>query len=244
MRKLSPSSTRLIPCFCLLASALYIAPASAQTTTAAEPVMAPIAAAPASSLLSISLPPNSKLRFDLDARDKELLGVVKSLLEGFNGDGLYNILKPKFERITPTGEATTASKAPDDIKTTAMVQMLADVDLETMLEDVNHIRVVAFETPRAADRAKAMAAAAGTLKYYEDAYITREGGRRILRADFDDMQVLGVSFPKGGFGLVFSGAGYYGPGMGVVIRSDGYPNLKSVGPLTTALALLFSPNPR
>lgn len=60
-----------------------------------------------------------------------------------------------------------------------------------------------------------------------------------MRADFDQVQVLTVGFPNQGFAVVFQA-----PGVGAVLRSDGYPNLESVGPLALAMFLRFAPAPR
>jgi hypothetical protein len=75
------------------------------------------------------------------------------------------------------------------------------------------------------------------VSYYEQRYLAGEGGRRIVRGDFDDVQMLTVGFPGRGFAMVFQA-----PGMGVVIRADGYPNFEGIGPFVMATLLRFAPS--
>jgi len=212
-----------------LATALFCA-ATAHAQTATPPESAPAANVPAPAVLSVSLPPNARLRFDLDAQDEDVLGVVKSLLRGFNGARLK-------DAVRSLQNAPSSGSAPDPVSAGALA-VLSDADLQTMLENVHHLRVVAFETPRNYGNARmgnAESRSVSVLNYYQAAYIEREGGRRVMRADFDDVQLLGVGFQNRGFALVVQA-----PGLGFVMRADGYPNLESVGPLATAAVLFFS----
>lgn len=200
---------------------------NAPPSEAAAPTVAPPAPP---SVLSVSLPPQARLRFDLDAQDEDVLGVVKSLLRGFNGANLKDMVRSMKDSASPSsGPASDASG-------TATLAMLSDADLGTMLENVHHLRVVVFETPRDyGNRSKQIALSSSVLSYYQSAYIEREGGRRIMRADLDDVQMIGVGFPNHGFALVLQG-----PGVGAVVRADGYPNLESVGPLAMTAMLFFT----
>ncbi len=130
----------------------------------------------------------------------------------------------------------------------AAVQILSDADLESILSRINHARFVVFETPNPyaggtysyqASRARATKTSQSTIAYYENAYLTREGGRRIARGDFDDVQMLMVGFGERGFALVIGA-----PSMGVVIRADGYPNFEGLGPLLMGMGLLVAPGMR
>lgn len=205
-----------------------------------EPAPATVQAAPtvaAPEVLSIALPPNARLRFDLDAQDDDVLGVVKSLMRGFNGSSLKEMLDSPAPAPAPNGAAPTSSGE------LAVLRVLSDADLGTMLENVHHLRVVAFETTNNYDNPKAqIALSKSVLDFYSQAYLTREGGRRVMRADFDDVQVLGVRFGSGGFrNNVFHTASFalvvQVPGGGMVFRGDGYPNFESVGPLIMAATL-------
>ncbi len=110
---------------------------------------------------------------------------------------------------------------------------LSDTDLKTILADIHHLRLVVFETPNNyGNRSAQIKSSNSVLNYYSAAYLTREGGRRTLRADIDEVQMIGVSFPSGGFAMVLSG-----PGFGVVMRGDGYPNLEGIGPLVMGATL-------
>jgi hypothetical protein len=225
------------PCVVALSFLASISGARAQTEPRANAVQ-PVQPVVAPSILSVPLPPNARLRFDLDAQDEDVLGVTKSLLRGFNGFSVKEILGLTGsiggpQKTLPTGPTS-------DLNTAASLAMVSDADLKTMLEDVHHLRVVFFETPRSySNRNKMVATSQSVFSYYRAAYLTREGGRQVLRADFDDVQMLGVGFPNRGFALVLQG-----PGMGAVLRCDGYPNLESVGPLAMAAFLRFAPPAR
>jgi len=216
---------RTVAVACLFASCAHAR--NAPSSKAASPTVATPAPP---SVLSVPLPPQARLRFDLDAQDEDVLGVVKSLLRGFNGAHLKDAVRALKDPASPSSGPT--SNASGD----AALRMLSDTDLETMLRDVHHLRVVAFETPRDPGNSRGQSALSrSVLNYYQSAYIEREGGRRIMRADLDGVQMVGVGFPNHGFGLVLQG-----PGVGAVVRADGYPNLESVGPLAMTALLIFT----
>ncbi|HVF10526.1 MAG TPA: hypothetical protein VNA16_06975 [Abditibacteriaceae bacterium] len=240
--------------------ALLLAAAFAPTVAAqdaAPPPAAPPPAAPStatvspSSILSVPLPPYARLRLDLDTRDDDILGVVKSYFRGFNGHSLKALLKSVGVADVVPGTPPAAGGAPSsqnpvdlDLDKAAVLQLMSNSDLETLLRDVHHLRVVVFETrkPPTAARKKGTAPQAAPPKpqsvvaYYEQAYLTREGGRRIMRGDFDDVQVLTVGFPQRGFAMVVQS-----PSTSVVVRADGYPNFEGAGPLMMAMMLRFTP---
>jgi hypothetical protein len=99
-------------------------------------------------ILSIALPPNARLRMDVDARDEDLLGVVKSMLRGFKGQSLKELLSsPNFlGKSASAGNGATGATSVD-VGQAAAIQLLSDADLETILRDINHMRVVFFEMP-------------------------------------------------------------------------------------------------
>lgn len=196
-------------------------------------------------ILSVAMPPNARLRFDLDAQDEDVLGLVKSLLRGFNGQSLKGLLDSMNSSTAslnandgamPSTPATGSSTIIDK----ATIQMLADADLGSLLRDVSHLRVVYFEVPisrrTTSSSGSTPANALGVVSFYQQKYINGEGGRRIARADFDEAQMLTVGFPGRGFAVVLQ----Y-PGAGIVVRADGYPNLESVGPIAMAAFLHFAP---
>jgi hypothetical protein len=184
-------------------------------------------------ILSVSMPPYARLRLDVDARDEDVLGVAKSMLRGFKGQNLKPILDAVVGRA-----GRFSSSAPLDLEKAAVLQFLSDADLGTILRDVRHVRFVVFEesAARPASYSASRAKPQSVISYYEQEYLTRQGGRRIARADLDAGQLLAVGFPDGGFGAVFSSYG-----TGVVFRSDGYPNFESIGPLALAGMLQFKP---
>src|SRR4051794_15048944 len=95
--------------FCTLAA--IGSGASAQMAVPATPTPA----VQTSSILSVALPPQGRLRFDMDARDEDLLGVVKSLLRGFNTKSLKPLL--------PSKATDAKAAAPLNAEMTAMIQL-------------------------------------------------------------------------------------------------------------------------
>jgi hypothetical protein len=229
------------------------ATSAATTTTAAQFGAVP---PPASSILSVALPPYARLRWDMDVRDEDMLGVIKSFFRGFNGQSLKELLN----WAKTSGMASDATTGSDKVATSgtardldklAAVRLLSDADLGTMLRDINHMRVVVFEMPRSTPRRSSVTQAVpsgGTanrpalqtvVNFYEQRYLAGEGGRRMVRGDFDDVQMLTVGFPGRGFAAVFQA-----PGMGIVVRADGYPNFEGIGPFVMATLLRFAPPSR
>jgi hypothetical protein len=262
--------------FALLASTAFAQTVSAQTGSeqtapASSAAMANIADAPATTIapmavgaspasgtppapgiLSVALPPYARLRFDMDVRDDDMLGVIKSFFRGFNGQSLKELLNWMKSSGGATGSAAGTDRGVSanlarDLDKVAMVQLLSDADLGTMLRDISHMRVVVFEMPPTARRPSAPQGTAGSdsanrpvpqtvVAYYEQRYLVGEGGRRIMRGDFDEVQMFTVGFPQRGFAMVFQA-----PGIGVVVRADGYPNFEGIGPFVMATLLRFTP---
>ena len=220
----------------------------AQTSIVLPAAAIDVAPQPQLSILSVAMPPQARLRLDVDARDEDILGVVKSLLRGFKGQSLKAMLSAPNAASAPTpANGAASSNASVDTFQTAALQLLSEADLETVLRDVKHLRIVFFEVPYSrrpyrsgnASQSASRPATQSVVSFYEQAYITREGGHRIARMDFDDVQMLTVGFPQRGFAMVFQA-----PGMGFVVRADGYPNLESVGPLAMGMMGLMMPSAR
>ena len=236
------------PFLALLISSALAPTAFAQSDDTTSSNAYPNATFSAPSILSISLPPNARLRLDVDARDEDILGMVKSLLRGFNGQSLKSLMDSAKAPSTPPVDndadappppSTPPAKSSAEIDK-ATIKMLSDADLGTLLQNINHLRVVAFELPnsqRGYSGSKSTPARnQAVISYYEQKYVGLEGGRRVARADFDEMQMLMVGFPNRGFAVVLQA-----PGMGFVMRSDGYPNFESVGPIAMSAFLQMAP---
>lgn len=220
------------------ACSAFAGSASAQSTA---PAVSPPAAAtaPASTILSVSLPPNARLRLDLDARNEDVLGVVKSFLDGVNGYELDRIMPSASAPGATVPGSGSETKAFPNVEKLGMLKVLSDVDMSTLLQDVHHIRVVAFQMPYRYGVRQSVKEQQAVIRYYEQAYVTREGGRRIAIADLDDTQLLTIGFPGGGFALVMQIQN-----AGLVVRSDGYPNLDSLGKIVLAAGLQLSASSR
>lgn len=184
---------------------------------------------------SVGMPPNARLRLDIDARDEDILGVVKSLLRGLNGQNLQGMMSPLNSAGllpgTPPVEGQPAAAA---------ANRFSDTDLGSLLRNITHLRIVFFETALPPSSTSVKKKPAFTpqplMSYYEKRFVTEAGGRRIVRADFDDTQMLMVGFGKSGCAIVMQA-----PGKGVVIRTDGYPDLEGIGPLVAAAFSSFGP---
>lgn len=200
------------------------APIIATTTPAIMPAAAP---SPVSSL-AIPLPPGAKVQMEIDASDDDLLGVVKSLLKGFNGQTLLPPVKGKSD-AKPGGRFSA---------------MLNDANLADVFKDVTRIHFVLVEMPPVKTALVApkpgKAGAAKTLlpdpepdqtAFYEGTY-RAEGGHRIVFSNSEDTHFLMVSFGHArGFALVIQS-----PGTLAVARADGYPNLEKLTALGMTLA--------
>jgi ribosomal protein L12E/L44/L45/RPP1/RPP2 len=101
-----------------------------------------VAIAPEQSILSVSMPPYARLRLDVNARDEDVLGVVKSFLRGFKGKNLQDMIAS----MSRPGAADIQAPATNDITKSSAVKTLSEADLETVLGSINHARFVVFET--------------------------------------------------------------------------------------------------
>lgn len=218
MRLLSAS---LLP---LALTAGILLPFSAAHAQQAEPPapapMAPLSVtAPPASLsdmapLALPSPPGTKLRFEMDARSEDLLGLVKSFLKG-----LGETKKP--------GSTLTSTAPVNPIE-----EALENGNLADILKDVNHFHFTVWEVPPGAKLGVRPAASAlatlDTNSFYEAAF-QPEGAHRILFTDADEYKLVMVGFPnQHGFAFAASDLTPAAGGYIVAARSDGYPNMEAL----------------
>ena len=215
-----------------LTALLLCLPVQAQQAAAPTAVSASPAAAatPAPLPLPISSPPGAKLRFEMDARSEDLLGLVKSFLKGFSD-----------VPASAKGAAGTPAAASNPIE-----EVLRDGNLADILKDVNHVHFMVWEVPalkppvpvltppvKPGKASSALVAtppaavftpsALDTNAFYEEAF-GHEGAHRIVFTDADELKLLMVGFPdRRGFAFAVSGGGYV-----AVSRADGYPNAEAL----------------
>jgi len=219
---------------------IAVAPAAnaqAPATPAAGNTTATVTAV-APDVLSVPLPPYARLRVDMDARDEDMLGVIKSFFNGFDATGLRELLPPVS---SPSNAPGARPGPPVNLDSAAALQLMSDANLSTILENINRIRLVAYEPRRTNANRNWEYRRSGkdqkeAIAFFEQKYIEREGGRRMLKADFDEMQMLMVAFPNNGFAVVVQSSDF-----GLVIRADGYPDFSGLGPLVMAAMVKFAP---
>ena len=236
---------------------LLTAPALAQqpvpmptAVPAATPAPSAVpATAPADQPLAIPVPANARVRVDFDTRGDDLLGIMKDFLKGFNGDSVIGSLDAA--RAVRPPKAGVAPQGPLD-PSASLLRLADEADLGRLLQDVNHVHLVYMEVPSGlahpalhrtpGDLASPALPPAALqdlpkmMSFYEAAFVG-EGGHRILWADGDDMArvlMVGFSQPRG-YALVVQA-----PGALVALRTDGYPNPQSFGPLMSLSAAEFS----
>ena len=170
-----------------------------------------LAADPAPHPLPVPVPPGATVVLEVDAHDDDLLGMVKSLLKGINGQALESMLG--------AGENTQLPGRGPQAEMSVLTKMLSSVNLGEMFQEVRQLHFVVF-TPAQGSSPAAM------LKFYDDPF-TAAGGRctASLNCPGMMMKLYGFQNPLG-MGLVIPG-----PNITIAARTEGYPNFQGVGPM-------------
>lgn len=222
MRSLSAS---LLP-FALTAGVLLPLSAAHAQQAAPASMTAPSASLSDMAPLALPSPPGAKLRFEMDARSEDLLGLVKSFLKGLGE--------------TRKGETVSANTAPA-APINPIEEALENGNLADILKDVNHFHFVVWEVPPPASSSAGAAkpllkpsvpvsalAALDTNSFYETAF-QPEGAHRVLFTDADEYKLVMVGFPgQHGFAFAASDITPAAGGYIVAARSDGYPNMEAL----------------
>ena len=193
---------RTVPALLLLLGVALAAPACAQAPdvvtfgpglTQTAPTVAPA--------LPIPVPPGVVVQVEMDGRDGDLLGMVKSLLAG--------AASPKTNARTQAGANANPFAA-----------FLGDGQLTALLKDIHHLHVLSFKT------AEPPAAGGQTdfLAFYEKPF-EAEGGHRLLYLSEQKVVTVGFDQPRGFAAVVQSS------GTVFVVRADGYPDMTVIGNL-------------
>lgn len=167
--------------------------------------------------LPIPLPPGATVQFEVDARQEDLLGMAKSLVNG---------LQKSMEGQPKPGAALTASPASGEA---AFFQQLLSQDFSKVLKDVNHVHIVGF------------AAKAGEPldvdAFYESPWI-QAGGRRLAWVNGGPGQrllIVGFNAPRGFAAVLQSSEKTF------AVRADGYPDLEALAPILMAMVRMGAP---
>ncbi|MBC8102531.1 MAG: hypothetical protein H7Z41_08065 [Cytophagales bacterium] len=246
----------------LVATALF----TASPARASSPQGAP-ATAPAPSLspvrqdlpLLIPIAPGTRVTLEVDARDDDLLGVVKQLLMGLQKSVPTPPKKPVVAQAKPktaAGKKTAAAKPaavpvanPAPNEGDDFLAFVRTTRINEVLKEIRHIHVVTVEpsaaeklsgpggtegavSPPTADVKAAEIAADKMIAFYEEAF-RKEGGRRVLwsnRGGTSRILMSGFDLPRRNFALVVQS----GPGKYTIFRADGYPNAEAVSRIISA----------
>lgn len=204
----------------LPSSAAHAQQAVPPTQTPAAPAAAPAAPLPETAILAIPTPPEAKLRFEMDARSEDLLGLVKSFLKGVGETNGTN----------PAKSSTALSSAPAT-PINPIEEALKNGNLADILKDVNHLHFVVWElpsVPKPNAPAEAKAAPLDISAFYEGSF-QAEGAHRILFTDADEYKLVMVGFPgRHGFAFAASALPTAGGGYVAAARADGYPNMEAL----------------
>ena len=207
-------------------------PASAAPVSVSPPPVPP----PETAALAIVAPPGARLRFEMDARSEDLLGLVKSFLKGIGET-----------KGTAAARANAAPPAGPVPPVNPIEEALENGNLADILKDVNHLHFVVWELPpppsaptpsTAAKPLTKVAASAAppptpspafdTNAFYEGAF-QAEGAHRVLYTDADEFKLVMVGFPDHhGYAFVASDLPASGGGYIAAARADGYPNMEAL----------------
>ena len=235
--------TLLLPLALAAATLLPVSDAFAQQAASPLPASAapvsvspPPAPPPETAALAIVAPPGARLRFEMDARSEDLLGLVKSFLKGIGET--KGTAAAKANAAPPVGPVPPVNP---------IEEALENGNLADILKDVNHLHFVVWElppppsTPTPSTAAKPLTKAAAsaappptpslafdTNAFYEGAF-QAEGAHRVLYTDADEFKLVMVGFPNHhGYAFVASDLPASGGGYIAAARADGYPNMEAL----------------
>lgn len=163
--------------------------------------------------LNIPECPVGTLRIEVDARDEDVLGVLKSFISGVNS------------RLS-----TLKDSLPANDPRMTMIMSVA-TELPNAVKNIHHIHGVIYSLEGMSSSGKDLIGA------YDKAFIT-ENGHRIAYANMDTNRFEMIGFSKsGGFAIAFQA-----PGMIAVLRADGYPDASVIGSVSTMAAMWMVPH--
>lgn len=157
--------------------------------------------------LPIPTPPDATIQLEIDARQEDLLGLAKSLINGLQKAAASH---PEGTAALTTGTASNEA---------AFFKNLLTQDFSKVLKDVNHIHVVAYTTNPSTPL--------DLQSFYEFPW-AQTGGRRLAWVNAGPGQrllIVGFSAPRGFAAVVQM------PGQIVAVRADGYPDLEALSPI-------------
>jgi hypothetical protein len=228
---------------------LFLPALNAHAQTAPPP--SPTGVKVGDSSISLLIPelPDAKLTMEVDARDNDLLGVVKKMiadLEKPYAAPMPATAKPAPAKApakaapakgapaqkaaTPSSKVSAASpKALQPVPSNEGSDMfggfLGQLNLSKLLADVRHLHVMTFRTDAAEEKQ------VDALKFYESSF-SKEGGRRLFWMDEDSrVAVIGFDQPHRHIAVVWQ------QGKRVtVVRVDAYPDMTALTQLIKMFA--------
>ncbi len=133
----------------------------------------PQAAARKPQALAIPIPAGAVVQWEMDAREDDLLKVVKSLLAGLTQQSAAQAKGTSGTAPAAAAPSTGAKPA----KPATLADWLSDKRLGALLNDIHHLRVVAFTLPPdQTKQAQGSAPSADVLTFYEEPFRSKGGG--------------------------------------------------------------------
>ena len=170
----------------------------------------------------------------MDARDADILGVFKSLLQGMSEGtvGAVKALKPAD--AARLNEEMSSANLADVLKNVTHIHFELLELSSTPTGGVKKITTAFATQPSAMQLVDTDSSGNDEVPFYETAF-NSEGGHRILFTDFDEFHMLMTGFDQPhGYALVVDF-----PGMVAILRSDGYPDLEKLSSLGPIIADAF-----
>jgi len=194
----------------LLLGLAFAVPARAQTPDVITLGPGLTQTAPVTHALPIPLPPGAAVQMEMDGKDQDLLGMVKSLLTG--------AVTPKAgTKVDPAAQSEAERDA------NPFLNFLGDGQLTTLLRDIHHLHILSFKP---ADGASVPAGQpADFLAFYEKPFEAEGGHRLLYLGGSTPVVTVGFDQPRGFAAVVQSS------GTVFVIRADGYPDMTIIGNL-------------
>jgi len=187
-------------------------------------LLPPAAGAQPGAPLPIPVPPNTRLQVELDARDQDLLGSVKTFLRGLNVAAFIAMMSSAAPGapVPRLGAPGTPPSGPFGGPGFPGSGFGRPANLADILKDIHHLHLLAFESSQTPDEMQ---------RFYEEPFL-KEGGRRTLLLDLGAARLLAIGFdePRGFAAVLIAGKEV------VAGRADGYPDLEQIGPILMSVA--------
>ena len=192
--------------------------------------------------LLIAPPPGGgRVTLEVDARNDDVLGLVKDLLEGLTSESPSVKGKPAPAVTTKPKTAVGARKSgkpapavappksPDENESgNEFVDMLKQAGITDVLRPISHIHVLVIKMPPPPAQIPANWADSDPVNFYSTGFRS-EGGHLLVWSDQkSQLLIMGFDSPRKHFAVVSRSGSTI-----TVVRADGYPDVKKLSKLIT-----------